>query len=199
MVTLTFPHNYQLNDGEKVVINSLKGSEFKEYYDFLHRLQERDKQYLKYNVDNENFVKERVKTIDKGTRVSIVAWDEKKNIIGSATIYWSNFGWKSHIGKIRLIIGSTHRHSGLSHYLAQLIFFKAQSLHLSKLQVEMMEEQTKAFHIFESLGFIKEAVLKNFIIDTHGEKHNMILMTADLDELLDNYEEMMLEEDSKGG
>ncbi len=199
MVTLTFPHDYKLKDDEVLKIDYLKASEYKEYYDFLHRLSERDKQYLKYNVDNEKFVKERVSTIDKGTRVSIVAWNKDNQIVGSSTVYWSNFGWKSHIGKIRLIVDSNYRHTGLAHYLAQLIFFKSQNLHLSKLQVEMMGEQKKAFQIFESLGFIKEAVLKNFIIDRHGEKHDMILMTADLDELLDNYEEMMLEEDSKGG
>lgn len=199
MVTLTFPHDYKLNNGEIVKIDYLKASQFKEYFEFLHDLHETDKLYLKYNVDNKDFVKERVQTIDKGSRVSIVAWDKNNKIVGSATVYWSTFGWKSHIGKIRLIVDSKHRHIGLSNYLAQLIFFKAQSLHLAKLQVEMMKEQDKAFHIFESLGFIKEAELKNFIIDTHGQKHDLILMTADLHELLDNYEEMMLEQDSKGG
>lgn len=199
MVTLTFPHDFKLNNDEIVKIDYLKASDFEEYYNFLHTLHDTDKLYLKYNVDNKDFVKERVSTIDKGTRVSVVAWDSENNIVGSATVYWSNFGWKSHIGKIRLIVDSKHRHLGLSHYLAQLIFFKSQNIHLSKLQVEMMGEQKKAFKIFESVGFIKEAELKNFIIDIHGEKHDMILMTADLDELLDNYEDMMLEEDSKGG
>ncbi len=199
MVTLTFPHDFKLNNDEIVKIDYLKASEFEKYYEFLHKLNERDKLYLKYNVDNKEFVKERVATIDKGTRVSVVAWDDKKNIVGSATVYWSNFGWKSHIGKIRLIVDSKHRHLGLSHYLAQIIFFKSQNIHLSKLLVEMMVEQKKALKIFKSIGFTKEAKLKNFIIDTHGEKHDMILMTADLDNLLDKYESMMLENDSKGG
>jgi len=196
----SYPHKFKLPNGEELTIDLLKSSQFKEYHDFLNRLKDDDKLYLKYDVTNIGFVEERVKAIDTGNRISVVAWNKDGKIVGSATIYWTNFGWKSHIGKLRIIVDPNYRNMGLSKYLAQLIFFKAQEIRsLSIIMAETMEEQKAAIHILEDLGFKKAASLPNFIVDTKGRKHNLIVMVADLEELIDRYENMVWDEEFKGG
>ncbi len=196
----SYPHKFKLPNGEELTIDLLKSDQFKEYHDFLNRLKDDDKLYLKYDVTNIGFVEERVKAIDTGNRISVVAWNKEGKIVGSATIYWTNFGWKSHIGKLRIIVDPNYRNMGLSKYLAQLIFFKAQEIRsLSIIMAETMEEQKAAIHILEELGFKKVASLPNFIVDTKGKKHNLIVMVADLEELIDRYENMVWDEEFKGG
>ncbi len=196
----SYPHKHKLPNGEELTIDLLKSDQYKEYFDFLNRLTDDDKLYLKYDVTNIGFVEERVKAIEKGNRVSVVAWNQDGKIVGSSTLYWTNFGWKSHIGKLRIIVDPDYRKLGLSKYLAQLIFFKAQEMrNLDLVEAEVMEEQKAAIHILEDLGFKKAAVLPNYIVDTKGKKHNLIIMVADLESLIDKYENMVWDEEFKGG
>jgi len=199
MIKFTFPHSYPLKNGEIVTIDYLKSSHHKAVFEFLNRLRDEDKLYLKYDVRDPELVRKRVEAIDADTRVTLAAWNSEKRIVGTATVYWSDFGWKSHVGKLRIIVADDYRRQGLSKYLAQLIFFKAQELGLSKIIGEIVETQKTAKRILKALGFREEARLKNFARDLNGDKHDMIIMTADLESLLERYENMVWDEEHKGG
>ncbi len=199
MIKFKFPHKYPLKNGETVTIDFLKTSQYKEFFDFLGRLRDEDKLYMKYDVTNLDYVKERIQAIDENRRISLVAWNDDKQIVGEATVYWSPFGWKSHIGKLRITVADNYRRLGLSKYLAQLIFFKAQELSLTKIIGEIVVIQKVARRIMKSLGFQKEAVLHGFARDNEGNRHDIILMSADLERLLDRYENMVWDQEHKGG
>lgn len=199
MIKFRFPHKYPLKNGETVTIDYLKTSQYKEFFDFLTRLRDEDKLYMKYDVTNLDYVKERIQAIDENLRISLVAWNDEEQIVGEATVYWSSFGWKSHIGKLRITVADNYRRLGLSKYMAQLIFFKAQELSLTKIIGEIVAIQKVARRIMKSLGFQKEAVLHGFARDNQGNRHDIILMSADLERLLDRYENMVWDQEHKGG
>ncbi len=199
MIKFKFPHKYPLKNGETVTVDYLKTSQYQEFFDFLGRLRDEDKLYMKYDVTNLDYVKERIQAIDENRRISLVAWNDDKQIVGEATVYWSSFGWKSHIGKLRITVADNYRRLGLSKYLAQLIFFKAQELDLTKITGEIVAIQKVARRIMKSLGFQKEAILHGFARDNKGNRHDIILMSADLERLLDRYENMVWDQEHKGG
>lgn len=182
-----------------LTVDYLKSSQFAEVYDFLGRLADEDRQYLKYDVTNEQYVKERIASIDQKSRITIVAWNKDKQIVGEATVYWTQFGWKSHVGKLRIVVDRNYRKRGLSRYLAQLIFFEAQQHNLMKIMAEYIRPQKAAKHILEALGFKREAILKDFAVDTKGEKQDLVIMVADLERLLDKFENMVWDDEHKGG
>ena len=94
MIAFKYPHKYPLKNGETVTVDYLKTSQYKEFFDYLSRMRDEDKLYMKYDVSNIDFVKERITAIDENRRVSIVAWNDQGQIVGEATVYWSSFGWK---------------------------------------------------------------------------------------------------------
>lgn len=194
-----FPHTYPLKNGHTVTIDLLKSSDYKDVHNFLGRLAENDREYLKYDVSNPELVKERMAAIDQKTRISIGARNEEGQIVGESTVYWTRFGWKSHIGKLRIVVDKDYRKLGLSRYLSQLIFFKAQELGLAKISAEYVQPQAAAGHILSALGFKKVAVLPGFAMDNKLKKHDIIVMAADLESLLDKYENMVMDDEHKGG
>lgn len=199
MIKFKFPHKFPLKNGETVTVDFLKASQYKEFFNFLSRLRDEDKLYMKYDVTNLDYVKERIQAIDENRRISLVAWNDEKQIVGEATVYWSSFGWKSHIGKLRITVANDYRRLGLSKYLAQLIFFKAQELKLTKIIGEIVSIQKVARRIMKALGFQKEARLHGFARDNHGNQHDIILMSADLEYLMERYENMVWDQEHKGG
>ena len=160
-----FPHTYPLKNGQTVTIDLLKSSDYKDVHNFFGRLTDNDREYLKYDVSNLEFVRDRMAGIDQKTRISISARNADGLIVGESTVYWTQFGWKSHIGKLRIVVDKDYRGFGLSRYLAQLIFFKAQQLGLSKIIAEFVPLQAAAGHILGELGLKKVAVLPGFAID----------------------------------
>lgn len=199
MITFKYPHNFPLKNGETVTVDFLKGSDYKDFYDFLSTLRDEDKLYMKYDVTNIDFVRERLAAIDEKRRVSIAARNKDGQIVGEATVYWSPFGWKSHIGKLRITVADNYRRLGLSKYLAQLIFFQAQKLHMTKIVGEIVSLQKVAKRILKSLGFTKEATLRGFATDNKGNRHDVIVMSADLERLMERYENMVWDQEHKGG
>ncbi len=194
-----FPHKYPLKNGETVTVDLLKSSDYADVHNFLGRLTVGDQDYLKYDVSNLEFVKDRMAAIDQKTRISIGARNEAGLIVGEATVYWTRFGWKSHIGKLRIVVDKDYRKLGLSRYLSQLIFFRAQELGLSKIMAEFVRPQEAARHILSALGFKEVAVLPGFAMDNKLNKHDIIVMAADLGSLLDKYENMVWDDEHKGG
>ncbi|PJB82798.1 MAG: hypothetical protein CO090_02050 [Acidobacteria bacterium CG_4_9_14_3_um_filter_49_7] len=194
-----FPHTYPLKNGQTVTIDLLKSSDYKDVHNFFGRLTDNDREYLKYDVSNLEFVRDRMAGIDQKTRISISARNADGLIVGESTVYWTQFGWKSHIGKLRIVVDKDYRGFGLSRYLAQLIFFKAQQLGLSKIIAEFVPLQAAAGHILGELGLKKVAVLPGFAIDKKNNKHDIVVMAADLENLLEKYENMIMDDEHKGG
>lgn len=194
-----FPHKYPLKNGQTVTVELLKSSDYRDIHNFLGRLAEEDQEYLKYDVSNLEFVKDRMAAIDQNTRISIGARNEEGLIVGESTVYWTRFGWKSHIGKLRIVVDKDYRNLGLSRYLSQLIFFKAQELGLAKISAEYVRPQAAAGHILSALGFKEVAVLPGFAMDNKLKKQDIIVMAADLGNLLDKYENMVWDDEHKGG
>ena len=58
MITFNYPHNFPLKNGETVTVDFLKGSDYKDFYDFLSRLRDEDKLYMKYDVSNIDYVRD---------------------------------------------------------------------------------------------------------------------------------------------
>lgn len=86
-------------------------------------------------------------------------------------------GWSSHVGDIVLLVGENWRRSGVGHVLAQSIFDAARDLGVSKVIVEMIEEQTAGRAIFEQLGFRVEGTLHNHARDRFGNDHNLLVLS----------------------
>lgn len=86
-------------------------------------------------------------------------------------------GWASHVADIVLLVSPSWRRSGVGVALAQAIFDAARDLSVSKVIVEMLEEQQSGRAIFERLGFSVEGTLARHTRDRQGNYHNLLILS----------------------
>ena len=164
-----YPKTVNLKDGEEVVLRTLQPGDEKRLSDFFSGLPLKDRLFLKHDVTDPETIKSWVNTIDHEKIISIVAL-KGDQIIGDATLHRNKFGWFRHVGEIRLVTHPDYRRKGLGVLLNKEIFFIALTLKLEKIIAMMVEDQHAAVRVFTLLGFEKEAVLKDHIMDHKGNK-----------------------------
>jgi L-amino acid N-acyltransferase YncA len=86
-------------------------------------------------------------------------------------------GWSSHVADIVLLVSPKYRRAGVGMALAQAIFAAARDLGVSKVIVEMLEEQHSGEAIFERLGFQVEGTLSKHACDRQGHYHNLLILS----------------------
>ena len=178
---------HHCKNGETVVISQLREDHIDEYFDFLNSLDEETKLYLKYDVSDKDLVRERLQSISRGTRVTLIARTDARQIVGSATVYWSEFGWKAHIGKLRVVVHPHCRCQGLARGLTSAIFTLAMEQGLTLLSAQFRSDDQISKRLLQRLGFKTEGVLKNHIHDKLNQKHDLTIMSADLCDLVERF------------
>lgn len=86
-------------------------------------------------------------------------------------------GWSRHVAELRLVVGGSHRGRGIGQELARRGLSRALELGCTHVYVEVVAEQEGLISMFRSLGFRPEAVLEDFVRDSEGEPHDLMLLT----------------------
>lgn len=195
-----YPRPSQLKDGTKITLKIMEASDAAALLQFFQQLPLNDRRYLKHDVINQDVISGWVQNLDLIRVVPILAYHDQK-IIGDATLHMKPFGWSTHVGEIRIVTDEAYRRRGLGMLLAQHIAMVAFRLKLEKLVAMMLKEQRDARKVFKRLGFEKEAVLKDHVLDLNGQKHDLVIMCQHLDKLWDRISNNVLdtEKDFSGG
>jgi len=82
-----------------------------------------------------------------------------------------------------VLIGLDARDIGLGRQLIQESFLIGLDLGLEKLTARMTVDQDSAIKVFEEMGFRTEALLKDHVKDRDGIKHDIIILSHDVDRL----------------
>ena len=96
-----------------------------------------------------------------------------------------------HVGSIRVVVAPDFRGKGMARILAAEIVHNALARALEKLVAEMAPDQHDARRVFSKIGFREEAILKDHITDARGVKHDLLLMTNDVNALWRNWTEFV--------
>ncbi len=182
---------YTLKDGSKITIRPMLKSDGNKLYDFFIHIPEEDREFLRHDVSDKKLIDKWCKELDYDKVLPLLALDKDDKIIGDASLHSESYGWTRHVGEIRIVVSRLYRGKGLGFALSREIFLVALEKKLSKLIAEMAAEQKGAINVFEKLGFVKEAQLKNHIINHKGFTHDLVIMTNDVKEavkLMEQYE-----------
>ena len=193
-----YPKKKKLKNGTVVTLRPMKKEDEKALFEFFNRLRPEDRLFLKDDVTDPNVIHSWAENLDFEKIIPVLAFDGDK-VVGDATLHRPTHGWSQHVGEIRMVTDPDYRHQGLGLVLAKEIFLLAQFLGIEKVTAEMMDTQEGAIRVFESIGFQKEAELKDHVKDLQGRKHNLLIMSQDISKLWERMDQMLLEMEDHGG
>lgn len=174
-----YPKKAILKNGRTAILRLLESYDREKLHTFFMSIPPSDRAYLRRDVTSFRIIDQIIAESQEPNCTRIVA-ELDKRIIGVGSISHPVFGWMRKVGELRLVIGSDYQHQSLGSILARELFVAAVKMQLDKVSVRMAEGQKNATRCFEKLGFNREGVLDNFIIDADDNLHKMMIMSLDL-------------------
>jgi L-amino acid N-acyltransferase YncA len=184
------PEKVTLRDGSQVVIRPLETDRAHLLLEFYRSLPEEDRLYLRDDVTKPEWLDRFVRRVQSGEIISIVA-ECNGAIVGEATLYRSLHGWTTHVGEVRVTVAPSHRRKALGHALCREVVRLATGRGVEKLIAQIMENQVAARRMFDHLGFLQEAVLRDHVKDIRGHKRDLLIMANDVSHIWHAMEAML--------
>ena len=172
----------KLTDGTKVMIRALEPSDVEKSYSFFQSLQPEDRNYLRVDVTDRSIVNQRLEAANLRhiRRIGAFLDDE---MVADGALELNSHGWDSHIGEFRLIVSGSFQRRGLGMLMAEEIYNLALNEKVEEMIVKIAAPQQAASSIFYRMGFHNDVVIKNFVKDLDGKKHDLIILRCDLEAL----------------
>jgi len=186
-----FPKQIILRDRSAVTLRPMVREDKEGLLTFFRRLPPEDRQFLKDDVTRAEIIEGWARDLNYDRVLPILAEFEGR-IVGDATLHRQAYGWMRHVGEIRLVTDPFLRRRGLATAMAREIFYLALQAGLDKMVAEMVADQIAAIKVFGKLGFQQEARLANQVMDLHGRKHDLVIMTTDIPALMQKMQETFL-------
>jgi GNAT superfamily N-acetyltransferase len=194
----SYPKKVSLKDGRKVVVRQMTKDDGPALLEFFRSLRDEDRLCMRDDVTNPKIIQGWVDNLNYEYVVPLLAFYQDK-LVADASIHRNLQGWTRHVGQIRVSVHPQFQGLGLGFLMAKEIFTIAQSMHIDKVLAEMMDIQTDAVKVFSKLGFRIEHRYKNHVRDLDGKIHDLIVMSADINELMDSLYQTISDSEDKGG
>lgn len=191
-----YPKEICLKDGKRIRIRLFVEGDREGLKKFFQGLSEQDRMFLKEDFSCDEALDELVHGIRSGSVQPLLA-EVDREIIGYALLHRYRFSWLRHIGEIRIAVTKAYRKKGLGTHLAKEVFYMALKEGLQKIIAEMMVDQVDAIRVFEKLGFQKEAVLKDHVIDLKNRSRDLLIMSQNLDVLWRRVEDLIISQEQR--
>ncbi len=176
-----YPKKVNLKNGKEVTLRLMKDDDIDDLVKFYRSIPEKDRLFLRTDVTDRKNVVRRFGNPNYDYVYPILAFNKEK-IVGIGTLFRAEFGWRRHLGEVRVVISPDFQRKGLASVFVREIFFRALKAKIYKLQAEMAETQESAMAAFERMGFRKEAILKKHVTDLRGRRRDLIIMTLDVED-----------------
>lgn len=149
---------------------------------FADRLPEHDLMFLGRDIRHPRVVDAWVAAIAEGSIDSLVDEGADGAICATAALVRDPLGWSGHVGEVRLLVAPDARGGGVGRkLLEELRRIALEDYGLAKLSAKMTPDQRGAIELFESMGFRGEAMLRDQVVDRQGRRHDIAILSLDLE------------------
>ena len=175
-----YPKEVILKDGTGVTLRPLKDGDENVLFEMFRRLSVDDLWFLNHDVSDMGLIADWINNLDPNRVISIVALLEGR-IVGNAVIMMKRYGAKSHIGKVRISVDPGFRDRRLGTWMLLDLVNLSMAMGLQMLVMRLVQDRDASLiNGVRKLGFIEEAVLKNYLMGGEGQAHNLVIMTKRL-------------------
>lgn len=178
-----YPKRITLKDGTELILRPMVREDEDGLLEFFSGIPEKERLYLRNDVINPEVVHQWTENLDYEKVLPILAVTEEGRIVGNATLHCNGYSWNRHIGNIRLTVLPQYRGKGLARIMIGEAYANALTTDLQKIVSEIVLLQEDVRLAFNQLGFKTEAVLKDHHLDPRGVKHDVIILSNDINQL----------------
>ena len=175
--------NYQkeckLKDGSVVLLRPLVAEDREGLTTFFQSLPEELRLYLRHDVTDANIIKSWTDDIDYDRILPILALADER-IVGDVSLHRIPYGWKHHIGTVRVVVDPEYHDKGLGTLLIHEIVELASEFGLEKLWAELPLDMPAAIAVFRKAGFSSKAVVEGLVKDLRGRNTDVVIMVCDI-------------------
>lgn len=173
---MRYPKAFRCQDGRTVLVRPAVPGDLDALLEFFNSLPEEDMLHLRVDVTQRDVMKRRMDPPPHWAAVRLIALFGNQ-VVAEASLARRTFGFESHVGEVRLLVGPDYRSSGLASFLGRQIFAHAIVMDLEKVEAEMMADDEDAIRCAEQLGFEREGLLERFVKDIKGNYHDLLIMS----------------------
>ena len=178
-IAVRYPRSASLRDGRKISLRLMQPDDKDLILEFARSLPSDDLLFLRRDITQPAAVDEWIKEIESGSTYTVLGFDGDQ-LLGEGDLHYNAADWTRHLGEIRLLLSPDARGLGLGRIIAEEIYAIAQLLELQLLTARMVLDQSAAQSVFRRLGFQREAVLWDYVIDADGKTHDLLVATRRL-------------------
>lgn len=141
-----------------------------------------DAAFLRMDITDPAVVDNWVREIEIGRTVTVLAEADDK-IVGYALLNHNELTWSSHLGEVRVLVEREFRRAGVGKRLIGEVYHIAKEMRLERVICHIPAAQSRVRDMFERLGFRPDAVLRGWVKDKSGRKHDLLVMSRGLIDL----------------
>ena len=167
--------------GQRVTLRLMTAADGEAILTFARGLPEHDLLFLRRDITKPDQVATWLQRIAAGVTTSLLLLDQNDNIAGYATVDRNDLPWSQHVAELRVLVGPQLRGRGIGRLLTEEAFRLALGMGVDKVIGQMTVDQHQAIAVFRSLGFQPEALLRDHVKDRQGEKHDLVILSHDVE------------------
>lgn len=180
----TYHKEVSLKDGTKILLRPMAPTDKDALYEFFKAVPEEEARYLRDDVKSRLLIESWAKNLDYNRTLPILAL-KGDLIIGDATINRRQFGWKWHLGTVRIFVHNEYRNLGLGEIMVGELIQIAYKLGIEKLVLEIPDTNTAVVNTFTKAGFHRAALIPNMVKDRQNMPVDLAVMMRDIKPPLD--------------
>jgi GNAT superfamily N-acetyltransferase len=147
---------------------------------FARALPPHDLLFLPRDITHPKVLAAWVQEVERGALTTLLAF-RGAEVAGCATIARDPLSWSPHVAELRVVVAVAARGHGLGRVLGAAAGDLAVASGVEKLTVQMTPDQIGAVTIFETMGYKAEALLRDHVKDTDGTKHDLVILSLDVE------------------
>jgi RimJ/RimL family protein N-acetyltransferase len=180
----TYHKEVSLKNGTKILLRPMAATDKDALYEFFKAVSEEEARYLRDDVKSRLLIESWAKNLDYSRTLPILAL-KGDLIIGDATINRRQFGWKWHLGTVRIFVHNEYRNLGLGEIMVGELVQIAYKLGIEKLVLEIPDTNTAVINTFTKVGFHRAALIPNMVKDRQNMPVDLAVMMRDIKPPLD--------------
>ena len=171
-----YPRKVALRDQTEVVVKPMGPKDGPALLEFFKCITERERSYLQEDVTSPKVVNRWADELDYDRALPLLAWVGDK-VVADGTLHRKRAGARKHLGEVRVVVDPDYRNRGIGTRMIQELTEIAYENDLERLYFELVaDEEDDAIKAANFAGFSRLATLPNFVRDSSGRVHDLVVM-----------------------